>query len=104
MSQAWWHRIHVPVEIKLGKKEDDVLAALQQLCAYMRQVFREQLDRRFVLGLAFCETNLSVWLCDRSGLLGTETMFNIHKVGAVVELKMKISVLLTHTFFRSQRS
>ncbi|KAH9939168.1 hypothetical protein B0H21DRAFT_825261 [Amylocystis lapponica] len=79
LAQAWWHRVHVPVEIKLGKGEKDILSAVQQLCAYMRQVFREQLDRRFVFGLAFCATELSVWFCDRSGLIGTETAFDIHK-------------------------
>ncbi|KAH9946460.1 hypothetical protein B0H21DRAFT_416163 [Amylocystis lapponica] len=68
-----------PCRNQAGKEEEDVLAAVQQLYVYMRQVFREQLDRRFVFGLAFCATELSVWFCDRSGLIGTETTFDIHK-------------------------
>jgi hypothetical protein len=80
MLETWWLRVHVPIEIKAGKKKADFIDAVTQLFGYMRQLFREQLDRRFVLGLAFCDTELSVWLCDRSGLLGTTTPFNVHKV------------------------
>ncbi|KAH9946462.1 hypothetical protein B0H21DRAFT_416405 [Amylocystis lapponica] len=45
----------------------------------MQRVFKEQLDRRFVFGLAICVTEVSVWFYDRSGLIGTETTFDIHK-------------------------
>jgi hypothetical protein len=80
MLETWWLRVHIPVEIKPRKDDADVLGAVKQLCGYLRQVLREQIDRRFALGLAFCSTDLSVWLCDRSGLLGTATPFNIHEV------------------------
>ena len=83
-AQLWWHRVHVPVEIK--SKGQDV-AAVQQLFGYMRQVLREQLDRRHLFGLTFCEHGLSVWLCDREGVIGTETAFNIHEVSSLVFLK-----------------
>lgn len=46
----------------------------------MRLVLREQLDRRFVPGLLLCESKLSVWLCDRAGILGTNKLINIHAV------------------------
>ncbi|EIN05074.1 hypothetical protein PUNSTDRAFT_137758 [Punctularia strigosozonata HHB-11173 SS5] len=49
-----------------------------QLCRYMRLVLGEQLDRRFVLGLLLCGRKLLVWLCDRSGLIGTEDPIDIH--------------------------
>ena len=77
---AWWLRVHVPVEIKTGREDKDILGAVSQLCGYLRQVLREQMDRQFALGLVFCGTLLSVWLCDRSGLLGTATSIDIHKV------------------------
>ncbi|KAH9937956.1 hypothetical protein B0H21DRAFT_894112 [Amylocystis lapponica] len=76
-ARADWLRVHVPVEIKSDNK--NIVPVVRQLCTYMRQVFREQADRRFVLGLALCKTDLSVWLCDRSGLIGTQTPINIHK-------------------------
>ncbi|KAH9945519.1 hypothetical protein B0H21DRAFT_809280 [Amylocystis lapponica] len=76
-ARADWLRVHVPVEIKSDNK--NMVPVVRQLCTYMRQVFREQVDRRFVLGLALCKTDLSVWLCDRSGLIGTQTPINIHK-------------------------
>jgi hypothetical protein len=77
---TWWLRVHVPVEIKTGREDKDILGAVSQLCGYLRQVLREQMDRRFALGLAFCGTLLSVWLCDRSGLLGTVRSIDVHKV------------------------
>lgn len=80
MLETWWLRVHIPVEIKAKKDDKDVLEAVKQLCGYLRQVLREQMDRRFVLGLVFCGTDISIWLCDRSGLLGTATPINIHKV------------------------
>lgn len=80
MLETWWLRVHIPVEIKTGKTDKDVLGAVKQLCGYLRQVFREQMDRRFAFGLVFCGTDLSVWLCDQSGVLGTATPINVHKV------------------------
>jgi hypothetical protein len=56
------------------------MQALTQICRYMRQVLGEQLDRRFVVGLALCFDQLTVLLSDRSGILGTSTPINIHEV------------------------
>jgi hypothetical protein len=83
LLDIWWLRVHIPVEIKTKKDDKDVLDAVKQLCGYLRQILREQMDRRFALGLTFCGTDLSVWLCDRSGLLGTRTPINVHKVGVL---------------------
>jgi len=80
MLDTWWLRVHVPVEIKTGSEDEDILKAVSQLGGYLRQVLREQMDRRFALGLVFCDTLLSVWLCDRSGLLGTLRSIDVHKV------------------------
>jgi hypothetical protein len=77
---AWWLRVHVPVEVKAKNSRDEVSEGLLQLLGYMRQVLREQLDRCFTFGLLFCATDLSVWLSDRSGLLGTAKPINIHDV------------------------
>lgn len=80
MLQTSWLRVHVPVEVKAKADDKQLLAAVKQLYRSLRQVLKEQVDRRFAIGLVFCRTDLSVWLCDRSGLLGTATPFNIHKV------------------------
>ncbi|EIN08098.1 hypothetical protein PUNSTDRAFT_144526 [Punctularia strigosozonata HHB-11173 SS5] len=45
----------------------------------MRMVLSEQVNRRFVLGLLLCGTELSIWMCDRSGLVGTHRAFDIHE-------------------------
>ncbi|GJJ10689.1 hypothetical protein Clacol_004916 [Clathrus columnatus] len=49
------------------------------LCDYMRQIFRQQLDRRFVLGITISFNNISMWLFDRSGGMGMSEPYNIHK-------------------------
>ncbi|RDB19067.1 hypothetical protein Hypma_014321 [Hypsizygus marmoreus] len=75
---AWWLRVHVVVEIKPVEGKD-ILEHIYQLMGYLRQVLREQVDRRFVPGMLLCKTELSVWLADRSGVLGTQTTFNVHE-------------------------
>jgi Fungal protein kinase len=77
---VWWRQVHVPMEVKPRDTEKDWLDACTQLCRYMRQVLGEQLDRRFVVGLVLCFDELTVLLSDRSGILGTLTPINIHKV------------------------
>lgn len=78
--ELWWLRVHLPVEVKLGDSEEVVLEGLVQLSTYMRMVLAEQLDRRFAIGLLLCKEKLTVWLCDRSGLVGTRTAIDIRAV------------------------
>lgn len=68
------------MEIKPVASESESHEAVHQLCGYLRQVLREQPNRRFVMGLTLCLDKLNVWLCDRSGLLGMATPINIHEV------------------------
>jgi len=68
------------VEIKKIETEAEVNSALLQLCGYTRQIFREQLDRRFVIGLTLCFDQLRVYLFDRSGVMGTAKAIDIHQV------------------------
>jgi hypothetical protein len=68
------------VEFKTSTSEKDFNDAVNQLCYYLRMILREQLDRRFVMGLVVCFDQLTVLLNDRSGLLGTSTVISIHKV------------------------
>lgn len=75
---AWWLRVNVVVKIK-PVEDQDILAHIYQLMGYLRQVLREQLDRRFVPGLLLSRTHLAIWVADRSGVLGTHTSFDIHK-------------------------
>ncbi|KAH9945527.1 hypothetical protein B0H21DRAFT_809283 [Amylocystis lapponica] len=96
VARAHWLRVHVPVEIK--SDDGDIAPAVGRLCRMMRQIFREQVDRRFVLGLVFCKSELSVWLCDRLGLLGTQTPFNIHE-----EPKKFIQVVAALALLNPQR-
>lgn len=74
---APWRRILAPVAASRKKTPE---AAALQLLKYIRQVFRECPDRRFVIGLTFVYDLVSVYLADRSGVLGSEA-FNPHDVG-----------------------
>jgi len=75
----WWLQIIAAVEAK--RKEDDKWDDLiKQLMGYLRRILREQLDRRFVFGLTLGPTSMTVWMHDRSGVIGTKTAIDIHKV------------------------
>ena len=77
-----WSRILVPLEMKKryyhGRVDGDC-PALLQLLKYMRMVFHESVDRSFVLGVVLAHTKMSVYLADRTGVLGSHT-FDIHEV------------------------
>ena len=75
-----WPHILVPGEVKKRNGED---AAALQLIKYMRQVFRESIDRRFVFGLVLAGSKMAVYLADRSGVLGSEH-FDIHQVNCML--------------------
>ena len=72
--------IHVVYEIKVDKSEAERFNAIKQLLAYMYQMLTEQLDRRFVFGFVLLFDELTLVLCDRSGVIMTSTPINIHKV------------------------
>jgi Fungal protein kinase len=71
-----WCRVHVPMEVK---RENVQWAAALQLFKYIRQVFPESFDRHFVFGIVLARSNVTVYLADRSGLLGSEH-FDMHEV------------------------
>ncbi|KAF7976946.1 hypothetical protein HWV62_4994 [Athelia sp. TMB] len=88
-----WPHILVPGEVK--KRNDEDAAALQ-LIKYMRQIFRECIDRRFVFGLTLAGSKMAVYLADRSGVIGSEH-FDIHKASRLLfkaEPKKLIRVIL----------
>ena len=61
-------------------KTQDKRQAFKQLCNYVKQAFREQLDRRFIIGFTLCYDELNIYLFDRSGVVGIESSINIHQV------------------------
>ena len=77
-----WSRILVPIEMKKrhypGKVDGDC-PALLQLLKYMRMVFHEAVDRSFVLGIVLAHTKMSVYVADRTGVLGS-SIFDINEV------------------------
>ncbi|KIJ31993.1 hypothetical protein M422DRAFT_783649 [Sphaerobolus stellatus SS14] len=73
----WWLQMINAVECK--NNPADIQEALRQLCGYVRQILREQVDRRFALGLTLCFDQLNVYLFDRSGVFGTKTSIDINK-------------------------
>ncbi len=81
MRELWWSQVRTLIEITT--KPSDGMAmnkAVLQLCMYMNQVLTNQLDRRFTFGILICGEQLSLWFCDKSGLIGTLDPIHIHKV------------------------
>ncbi|EPS96876.1 hypothetical protein FOMPIDRAFT_1025203 [Fomitopsis schrenkii] len=76
-----WSRILVPIEMKKryyhGRVDGDC-PALLQLLKYMRMIFHEAVDRSFVLGIVVAHASVSVYVADRTGVLGSR-IFNIHE-------------------------
>ena len=77
MPTPWWLQILTIAEVEQVKST----ASLAQLATYVRQIFMDQLDRRFVLALILGGDELHVHLFDRSGIVSTLTPINIHEVG-----------------------
>ena len=86
LQSIWWLQIIAAVEMK-PRDPKNWEKVVKQLIGYLRRILREQLDRRFVFGLNLGPDTMTVWMHDRSGVIGTKTAINIHKVG-------KISMLL----------
>jgi len=80
LPKAPWRRIHVPMEVK---RENVQWAAALQLFKYIRQVFHESFDRRFLFGIVLARSNITVYLADRSGILGSE-IFDMHVVSCFI--------------------
>ncbi|KIJ38845.1 hypothetical protein M422DRAFT_258492 [Sphaerobolus stellatus SS14] len=76
--QIWWLQMDCLAEFKNKKTEDHRQDALAQLCNYAKQAFREQLDRRFIIGFTLCLDELKLYLFDRSGVLESQKSINIH--------------------------
>ncbi|KAH9920415.1 hypothetical protein B0H21DRAFT_216485 [Amylocystis lapponica] len=74
-----------------------MVPAVVRLCISAPDIQR-QVDRRFVHGLVFCKNEVPVLLCDRSGLLGTQTPFNIHE-----EPKKFIQVIVALTLLNPEQ-
>ncbi|KIJ53543.1 hypothetical protein M422DRAFT_241778 [Sphaerobolus stellatus SS14] len=78
LCRLWWLQMANIVEFKAKGRAEDVKQALIQLSGYARQLLREQLDRRFVIGLTICFDKLNLYLFDRSGVVATSRSINIH--------------------------
>lgn len=75
-SPDLWRLLQTIIEVK---NPISLLPGLLQVLKYSRQALYEQVDRRFIFGLVFGKTDLTVWHVDRSGTLGSEP-FDVHKV------------------------
>jgi hypothetical protein len=75
----WWLQIIALAEVK-RTDHDKWDSLIKQLMGYLRRILREQLDRRFVFGLTLGPATMTVWMHDRSGVLGTRTSINFHEV------------------------
>ncbi|THV03620.1 hypothetical protein K435DRAFT_835766 [Dendrothele bispora CBS 962.96] len=79
---AYWLRVATVVEIRTKKSDmtsQEYQHTLEQLAGYLRRMFQEQHDRMFVFGLILFHDSLSLWYCDRSGLLGVDRFIDINQ-------------------------
>ena len=67
------------VEAKRDYDQDDK-ELISRLLTYLRLIMGKQRDRRFAFGLFLSTVQVSVWLQDRSGVLGMDVPINIHEV------------------------
>jgi Fungal protein kinase len=94
-----WSTSVLAVEVNptdLSEDEVDIDTIFQQ-AMYMSHVLREQHDRRFVFGIVIFHTKLTLWFCDRSGLLGTYDTIDIQTVCPYRRGDMKWRSSLTST-------
>ena len=78
--QRWWLQLHAVFEMKRQDTDEEINFATTQVITGLRRILREQLNRRFALGVTLCKANFRVWLCDRSGLVGMRESINMHSV------------------------
>ncbi|KAL1743482.1 hypothetical protein HDZ31DRAFT_74861, partial [Schizophyllum fasciatum] len=76
-TAIWWLQIIVAVEVK--RHDEGWQVAVLQLLKYLRQILVEQQNRRFVFGFTLGPRQMSIWLQDRSGVLGTDVPINFHE-------------------------
>jgi hypothetical protein len=76
----WWLQMLCLGEFKINKTLEELRNAVLQLSNYVKQAFREQMDRRFIVGFTLCLDELHIYLFDRSGVLATQESINIHTV------------------------
>lgn len=74
---AWCDTI-MPFEVKKSGGVAGHLEGLAQLLTYVREVMRDQPNRRFCFGVQIAKREAHVWLFDRSGGLGC--IFDFHQV------------------------
>ncbi|KAI0329144.1 hypothetical protein GY45DRAFT_1418167 [Cubamyces sp. BRFM 1775] len=73
-----WLQFVAAVEAKRNFDQNDQ-ELISQLLTYLRLIMVEQKDRRFTFGLFLSNMQVSVWLQDRSGVLGMDVPINIHE-------------------------
>jgi hypothetical protein len=67
--------------------------SVKQPIGHLRRILREQLEWRFVFGLTVGPDMMTVWMHDRSGVIGTKTAIDFHKVGEVSILLARMDIL-----------
>ncbi|CAD6454337.1 86454505-3836-429b-94a0-5ea2f7e49227 [Sclerotinia trifoliorum] len=83
-----WSQILVPGELKSNRAEDNHRHTWLGLMKYVREVFRAQDTRRFVMGFTICGSLMRLWRFDRLGGMASKS-FDINKDG-----KMFVSAIL----------
>ena len=82
--QRWWLQLHAVFEMNRQDTDEEINVATTQVITGLHHILREQLNRRFALGVTLCKANFRVWLCDRSGLVGMRKSINMHSVCFII--------------------
>ncbi|KAJ8487185.1 hypothetical protein ONZ51_g4349 [Trametes cubensis] len=77
-DKSRWLQFVTAVEAKRDYDQDDK-ELISRLLTYLRLIMGKQRDRRFAFGLFLSTVQVSVWLQDRSGVLGMDVPINIHE-------------------------
>ena len=78
-----WLQALAAVEMRRKASQNDG-EMVTQLLGHLRRIMQKQLDRRFVFGLTVEPAHITVWLYDRSGVIGMSESMDIHQVCGLV--------------------
>ena len=101
-ESVWWNRVETAMEVRLESNCVDRRAGSAQVCRYMRQALRLQVDRQFIFGLLICGFEMRIFFSDRSGVMGTKDWIDMSsKDESVVRLSTPQTRQITQILYNS---
>ncbi|KAG2023885.1 other/FunK1 protein kinase [Coprinopsis cinerea AmutBmut pab1-1] len=79
LERIIWRRTLVVGVVHSDSEGVGIWQGVVRLATGLRHILWNQQDRRFAFGLLFFHRSLSLWYCDRSGVLGADKLLDIDK-------------------------